>query len=67
MFDNTGQLKNTFCIKRECDITFLDNIWVLIPNLTFIFLWHIKFWCYGERLFWVYKQFYDSILAFASK
>jgi len=43
MFDNTGQLKNTFCIKRECDITFLDNIWVLIPNLAFIFLWHIKF------------------------
>jgi len=34
--------KNTFCIKRECDITFFDKFWVMIPNLAFIFLWHIK-------------------------
>jgi len=27
-----------FCIKREYDITFLENFWVLISNLAFIFL-----------------------------
>jgi len=68
-FDYTGQQKNTFCIKREYDITFIDNIWVLIPNLAFIFLWHITFWSYNERIFLVYKQFYATILvlAFISK
>jgi len=29
----TGQQKNTFCTKREYDISFLDNFWVLIPDL----------------------------------
>jgi len=24
---------------------------VLIPNLAVIFLWHITFWSYSERLF----------------
>jgi len=60
--NNTGQRKNTFCIKREYDIIFLANFWVLIPDLALIFLWHIKFWNYSERLFWVYKQLYANIL-----
>jgi len=59
--------KKYFCIKREYDITFLDNFWVLIPNLAFIFLWHVNFWSYSERFFWVYKQLYANILAFVTK
>jgi len=46
---------------------FLENIWVLILNLAFIFLWHIKFWTYSESFFGVYKQLYANILAFVSK
>jgi len=40
---------------------------VLIPDLAFIFLWHVKFWSYSERLFWVYEQLYDNLLTFVSK
>ena len=56
--------KKYFFIKRECDVTFLDKFWVLILNLAFIFLWHVKFWSYSERLSWVSKQFYANIFAF---
>jgi len=56
----TDQQNNTFCIKRKYDITFLANFLVLIPNFAFIFLWHVKFWSYDERLFRVYKQLYAT-------
>ena len=46
---------------------FLDKFWVLILNLAFIFLWHVNFWSYSKRLFWVYEQLYANILAFVSK
>jgi len=59
--------KTLFVLNKDIRQLFLDNIWVLIPNLALIFLWHIKFWNYSERLFWVYKQLYGNIYAFISK